>query len=380
MKKNIFVLLLSVVVLALNSGCKNPASRAAGHAPKPLSEIIGTAHVRGGYYLTKKDYLNEGADQVLALGSKVIKVWFHNGKETPAVTYPYNSTWPQAQTLVQCAELPYWRALFHKPFKTYILQVMATGHEEYYWLDGMTPEQQRDEQRQMYELAKHFLVAYRGTGKTFIFSNHETDWHLKKTNRFDVETPPQVLENAIKWFSARQAGVNQARAEVGMNGVNVFHAGEVVNVIKSMKEGQLNMVNVVLPKVKFDLISYSAWDSTVIGGVHELGELKQALDYIADKALDSEYFGNKNVFVGEYGIPENDMGEAAMVQVTKNVVETGLAWGCPYIVYWQLYCNEPKLGVSVPSRKVNDFRGFWLIRPDGSKTKVYDYFKKLLTR
>ena len=344
----------------------------------PLNNIIGSTHVRGRYYLSQNDFLNEGADQILKMGSRVIKLWFYNGVETPGVMYPYNSQWPEVKTLVEGAKLPYWRKLFDKPFTTYILQVMSMGKPDYYWLHGISNEDLRDEQHQIYEMTKYFLTEYKGTGKTFIFSNHETDWHLKKTNDFDLATPRDVLENAIKWFNARQAGVNQARNEVGMKGVRVFHAGEVVNVVKSMKDSQENMVNVVLPEVKFDLISYSAWDSTVIGGVHEPGEIKDVLDYIASFAIDSEYFGNKNVFIGEYGIPENDMGQENMMTVTKNVVQTGLEWGCPYIVYWQLYCNEPRPNVSIPSWKLQDFRGFWLIRPDGTYTQVYEYFKTLL--
>jgi hypothetical protein len=69
-----------------------------------------------------------------------------------------------------------------------------------------------------------------------------------------------------------------------------------------------------------------------------------------------------------------------MITVAKNVVETGLEWGCPYIVYWQLYCNEPRPEAEIPSWKIDDFRGFWLIRPDGSKTNVYNYFAQILNR
>ncbi len=379
MKKRVFITAL-ILLSALLSGCieKRQDEDMVMKTKKP--DIIGSTHVRGRYYLTDEDFLNEGADQLLEMGTRVIKVWLHNGTETPAVMYPYNTNWPKFDSLVACAEHPYWKELFNKPFTTYIIQVMAmTDHQDdYYWLDGFEEKELENITKQMYDLAKYLLKEYQNTDKTFIFSNHETDWHLKKANKFEVETPVHVLDNAVKWFTARQAGVNKARNEIGMKGVRVFHCGEVVNVVKSMKEGQMNMVNYVLPKVKLDLISYSAWDSTVIGGLHEREEIGQALDYIAENAIDSEYFGNKNVFIGEYGIPENEWGQEAMMTVTKNVVETGLEWGCPYIVYWQLYCNEPKKGVEIPSWELDDFRGFWLIRPDGSKTDVYNYFKHIL--
>ncbi len=379
-KRFLLVLVICFSSLILSGCLESQQNNQMLSKEKTLPDTIGCTHVRGRYYLTQKDFLNEGADQLLEMGTRVIKVWLHNASETPAVMYPYNSDWPEFSSLVQCAQHHYWKELFNKPFTTYIIQVMAiTDHEDdYYWLDGFEDNQLEEIEQQMYELAKHLLTQYRDTGKTFIFSNHETDWHLKKANKFDVETPVHVLDNTVKWFTARQEGVNRAREEFGMNGVRVFHSAEVVNVVKSMKEGQLNVVNYVLPKVKLDLISYSAWDSTVIGGLHEKEEIGQALDYIAKNAIDSEYFGNKNVFIGEYGVPEQEWGQEALMTVTKNVVEEGLEWGCPYIVHWQLYCNEPKEGVEIPSWELDDFRGFWLIRPDGSKTKAYNYFEDIL--
>ena len=138
------------------------------------------------------------------------------------------------------------------------------------------------------------------------------------------------------------------------------------------------MVNMILPHVAFDLISYSCWDATVIGGDQPPELLRESLDYIARHAIDSEYFGSKNIFIGEFGMPENDSDEQAVKQVVQDAVETGLAWGCPYIVYWQLYCNEPLAGTAVPSSGNDDSRGFWLIRADGTKPAVYDYFKDML--
>ena len=63
-----------------------------------------------------------------------------------------------------------------------------------------------------------------------------------------------------------------------------------------------------------------------------------------------------------------------------NAMQAGLKWGCPYIVNWQLYCNELKDPSIKPPVKTNDaVRGFWLIRPDGTKSWVWDYFHGLLT-
>ena len=57
-------------------------------------------------------------------------------------------------------------------------------------------------------------------------------------------------------------------------------------------------------------------------------------------------------------------------------------WGAKYAVYWELYCNEFKEGKPPPAGrpKNDDLRGFWLIRPDGSRPPVTDYFIELWNR
>jgi hypothetical protein len=187
----------------------------------------------------------------------------------------------------------------------------------------------------------------------------------------------------IKWLNARQAGVNKAREEVGTKGVFVYHAAEINLVVASMEKGQPNIVNKVLPFTKLDLVSYSAYDSTV--GYHDKPEVfRKALDYIAENLPDSPAFGNRNVYLGEYGLPENDFPAVNVQKVISHTTQTALEWGCPYVVYWQLYCNEPT-GKSVqkdklPYRNNKDCRGFWLIRPDGTSSWAYTYFADLLKK
>jgi hypothetical protein len=43
-------------------------------------------------------------------------------------------------------------------------------------------------------------------------------------------------------------------------------------------------------------------------------------------------------------------------------MRTGLAWGCPFVLYWEMYNNEVKDGRQ---------RGFWLIDDQGDKQPVY---------
>ncbi len=366
---------VSILVLSLILNCS-----AKGQAAKDVRDIVGVTHVAGKYHLTDKDFLNEGADQILTLGSRVIKVWFWAGiSGRVPESYPYNSQWPKVQSLVEGARTPYFRDLFSKSFTTYILVTASLGQDEAYWRKGITAAQKQDEQRQFYELTKYLLTQYSGTGKTFVLQHWEGDWLVRGNYKGDEEPAPAALANMVEWLNARQAGVEQARREVRSRGVHVYHAAEVNRVVQSMQTGFPNVVNKVLPYTPVDLVSYSAWDSAT-EHYSDPNILRNALDFIAANTLDSPDFGARNVYVGEFGMPENVYSLDKIQQAISNAVRTSLNWGCPYVVYWELYCNELKDPSAVMPVQSNDaVRGFWLIRPDGTKAWTWDYFHSLLT-
>lgn len=337
---------------------------------RPMDEIIGVTHVAGAYNLgeAKRDFLNQGADEVLALGSKTIKVWFTN----PRNSYPFNSDWPESfGSLVEMARHPHYAALFEKPFKTIVLLVYSLGRPEHYWTEGVTPEQEADEERQFYELSKHLLTAYGNSGKTFVLQHWEGDWAIRGHYDAEKDPPPEAFEGMARWLNARQRGVERARTEVKAADARVFHAAEVNLVMRSLDGGKPGVVNKVLPQTRLDLVSYSAWDA--MGGKDGL---RRALDYIAEQTPDSAAFGAKNVYLGEFGWPENDDPEKHRTAV-RNAVETGLDWGCPWLIYWELFCNEPR---KRPVAGNDDCRGFWLIKQDGSRAWAWEYLRGVLEK
>ena len=368
----------AILLAAGCAGCLHARSPAdigdKEHTVEQLRNIIGVTHVNGQYHLTDKDFLNEGADQILALGSRVIKVWF----DKPSDSYRFNSEWPKTDSMVEIAQSPYFRKLFGRPFTTYILMCFSMGRPGGYFRNGLTDEQRADEQKQFYELAKYLLTTYKGSGKTFILQHWEGDWLIRGNFNKDVDPEPKAIGGMIDWLNARQAGVDQARQELGQAGVRVYHAAEVNRVVASMQQGRPGLVNAVLPHTKLDLVSYSAWDSAT-EHFQDPNVLRRALDFIAANAPDSPDFGDRNVYVGEFGMPENEFSAGQIQKAIPNAVNTALDWGCPYIIYWQLYCNELRPGKGPPPVKNNDdVRGFWLIKPDGSKARTWDYFFALL--
>ena len=149
-------------------------------AGEDLSNILGVTHVNGKYFFTRQDFLDEGADQVLAVGSKVIKLYM-TGRNPER--YSWNSTWPDAKNLEEMASHPYFRSVFSKAFRTYILTAYALGHKDAYWTNGVSPEELADETRQFYDLTKYLMTTYKGTGKTFVLQHWEGDWALREKEK-----------------------------------------------------------------------------------------------------------------------------------------------------------------------------------------------------
>ncbi len=333
------------------------------------AQRVGSAHVAGKYAFTSGDYLNEGATQILRTGMKVIKVYLSN----PAGEYPFNSTWPPSfASQVQIAQHPYYQKLFAMPFETFVMTTYSkVSTDNHYWRNGVTPEQYSAERSQFYDLAHYFLVNYNGTGKTFVLAHWEGDWALRGTTDKDpIYDPTAVpIQGMIDWLNARQEGVDLARLDVPNTDVKVYHACEV-NLVKLAMQGRPTVTNNVVPFTHCDLYSYSAWDTISFGRQ----QFHDALDYLASKAPDRAPFGDKNVYSGEYGWPEQEAGTSTALTVIKNATDEALAWGCPYALFWQIYDNE----CSANPASNADCRGFWLIRRDASSSAGREYLVSVI--
>jgi hypothetical protein len=334
------------------------------------AQVLGVSHVAGKYNFTDEDFLNEGADVLHEMGCRVIKVWLSALKRS----YPFNSTWPEkVDSLVEMARIEYFRKLFDKPFDTYVLETFSPRRKDDYWRGGMSPDQIESEKGEMNDLAAHFLETYKESGKTFILQNWEGDWALRG-GAPGTDPSTTAVKGMIDWFNARQDGVDVARKAAGERGVKVLHAAEVNHVARAMKGEGVTVTNDVLPHTHCDLYSYSAWDVPT----HESDKFCAALDHLASKGPG----GHDKIYVGEFGAPENVVGGPEKQRDrTKSAVETAMRWSARYAIYWELYCNEPKAEAKLSGKPKNDdMRGFWLIRPDGSRPPVTDYFIELWNR
>ncbi|HEY0513328.1 MAG TPA: hypothetical protein VGH73_15570 [Thermoanaerobaculia bacterium] len=342
-----------------------PPARAAD-----ARDVLGVAHAAGRYNFTDGDYLNEGADRILALGSRVIKVFLSPAHVQD--TYPFNSDWsPQPADIVELVQKPYVQELFAKPFSTYLLVIEpVTGAPQF--LDGLTRDEAAAESDQMYRLAKYLLTTYANSGKTFILQNWEGDHLLHQGLLPGTQPDPVRVQGMIDWWNARQAGVLRARQEVGSHGVDVFHAAEV-NALQAAMDGQVTATNNVIPYTHCDLYSYSSWD---VG--YSPDQLTRALDYLEAKAPDNRLFGRYNLYLGEYGMAkDHGATDGQRFERIRQLMETALGWGVRYAVYWQVFDNEAT--DTYTGRPVNvDLQGYWLVRPDGMLAPSWDILTRQL--
>ena len=365
---NLLPLVLSLVLFTQIATGIDPQ----GDSPmKPsLRDVVGINHINSIYHLTDEDYINEGADRILELGSRVIKLIIRDHLEK---YYSFNSEWPEITSLQQAAETPYFQKVFAKPFTTFVLMTFAPGHDIHYFINGMTAEDVERERKTYYDFTKYLLTRYKGTGKTFVFQNWEGDWVLTPPPLdMDKKPDPKAVQGMIDWLNARQDGVQQARDEIGMEGVKVFHAAEV-NLVEKAWLGHPTVTKDVLPKTHCDLYSYSAYDTMA----QSEEKFRKALHYLEEKAPDSAAFGSKNIFVGEFGWPENLVGEEARAEMIRYTVETSLELGTRYVLFWELYCDGLKAPVEGRPIRNDDMAGNWLLRPDGTKSAAWNYFETL---
>lgn len=356
--------------------------------PRNIKSRLGSTHVGGKYYLTDTPFIIEGSQKIHQLGYGILKLWFDIDRDK-AKGYPYNADWGLAKgtTPKQLAEHPYYKACFDMPFTTIALSYnnRFPGNSTKDLTESFAIVEQN-----VYELTKYLLETYRNRNLTFILQNWEGDWLLRggtgEKAQWHVSGAPEDYQIRVKnmcgWFTARQNGVNRARKEVKNTKCKVYHAVEANRVMDGMN-GVPSVVSHVLPAIEVDMVSWSAYDGVSTDGLKMykgIGFLKKNL------RVTPEMRGKKMVMIGEIGYPEN-IGGRTKEQVAKmwdTFMAVYLAQDIPYIYVWELYCNELKENLfdqsPYPVRKAEELRGFWLIRPDGSKGWGQEYLGTILER
>jgi hypothetical protein len=348
----------SCVVLPSSARCQ-PAQQAEKYLPatERYNYIFGTQTIGPAYKFTNDTKLVETAKRIREMGSNILKISLDPAK------YSDIKFTPNASMVEVLKNEPSYKSVMAMDFNYYFLWAYAPGVK---WLDGMSATEKETEYNSTKELAVYLLTTYNHSGKEFYLGHWEGDWQLLDNfNPFQKKVDSVKLQGMTDWYNIRQKAIEDALSATPHQDVKVWQYAEISEINGAMRNGYDRVINSVLPNTNIDFISYSSYVSVNIAeydGLHK--ELRSALDYIEKHLPAKPGITGKRVFIGEYGYPRIYIGsDEEQARRTKLVMRTALEWGCPFVLYWELYNNEI-------DRNGNQI-GYWMIDHNNQKLPTW---------
>ncbi|HXE76453.1 MAG TPA: hypothetical protein VNN18_12585 [Candidatus Xenobia bacterium] len=290
--------------------------------------------------------------------------------------------------LAKILALPRYRQLFENPqFRTvwltaYPVHDYGGGPDEIDLRRRVSGREWKQEARQMREMVEWLYQNFSESDKVVLLSNHEADEKLREI--LDAGADPKLaLDNVVRNLRTRFEAVEAARRKFPRARLKVLFGVEIAlrqlrlrrtanGTYEKTTEG-LNALESVLPRLRYDFVSFSSWEA--MGRKDVDRALREALEDINRRTrggltnAGKKQFGDRPVLVGEFGYSRQwsfspgilESWLAAMVSVVRDAL-------VPYAVYWQLY---------------DDMEGggeFGLIDPEGNLTQTGRAFLELLRR
>ncbi|MFO7906146.1 MAG: hypothetical protein ACQESR_27965 [Planctomycetota bacterium] len=352
-----------VVIVSASSGYAGEASDEVARATQRIDTVnyvLGTQTFGVKYKFTEKTSLVETATRIHEMGSNILK--FSMSRRCLGGQYDLPKR-ADIDSLVELAREEHSvRRVLEMPFAYYHIWTYPFAHSAAAWRDGLSETERGEAYEEVHALARYLLDTYRGTGKTFFLGHWEGDWYLHPGYDRAHEPSPTAIRGMIDWLNVRQKAVDDAKRLSAARGVNVYHYTEV-NLVQKGMQGGTCLVNDVLPHTEVDYVSYSSYDTVIPHKGNVKHALHAALDYIESQLPPKESISGKRVFIGEFGFPVT-LTKTAEKQdrYARDVCLAALEWGCPFVLYWQMYCNEKQDG---------EHRGFWLIDDKNQKQPFY---------
>ncbi len=339
-----------------------PAAPTRADEDACFNYVLGTQAIGGRYHFTQQAPLLESARLIAEMGSGIMKFSISPqaafGREKGNVV----ERDPGLKTLTDIASRDAThRAVLDMPFSHFFIWAYPFTTSG---TAGTFQLAERDlEYREMYDLACHLLRTYSGSGKSFYLGHWEGDWHLRP--HFDAKKSfrAHYAENFIAWLKVRQQAIDDAKHDTPHEEVSLWHYTEV-NLVEPFLNGGQCLTNDILPEVDVDYVSYSCYDS-LQRGIRD--DLFATLNHIESKLRPKPAVSGKRVFIGEYGFPASRYSPYEQNRKSIETVVAALEWGCPFVLYWELYDNEGT--TEKPG-------GFWMINEKNEKQAVWETHRR----
>lgn len=318
--------------------------------------VLGTQTIGPKYKFTTDDALLETAKAIYDMGLRSLKISLSVSSYT-GVSGSYSTL----TSLVR--DNNSFRKTIDMPFRDYFF--WARSHAN--WADGYSESERIADSTELYQLTKYLLEQYNNTGKTFYIGHWEGDWYLLPNYDRNYVPSDERCANMAKWYRTRQNSIDKAKVDTEFTGVNVFHYAEVNQVVDAKFNGKKRVVNCVLPYTNVDFVSYSSYDAQW----YDQTKYNSVLDYIEANLPPKQGISGKRVFIGEVGNSLEKSGWDIYRHESDNraFFKTAIAWGSPFVLYWEMYNNELDVNNN------NRHRGFWLINDKNEKQPLYYTFK-----
>jgi hypothetical protein len=360
-----------VFALVLMTGCNTKH-----YFTKNIEEynyIIGTQTVGAKYKFTDETNLVETARAIRGMGSNLLKMsmspryfW-----ENYDILYDENIrsltdlAKEESMSKVLNMDFKYYQIWVYE-FSQYTQEPKGEKRDEYQikFIDGLNDNYAEKSYKEIYDLACYLLKKYSGTGKIFFLGNWEGDWHLRWDYDRNKSANPKTIEGMIRWINVRQKAVDDAKRDTPHRNVEMYHYLEV-NLSDLALRGENCVINNVLPETTPDYISFSSYSAINPHDTwqHMDSVLTKHLNYIESKIKPKEGIKGKRLFIGEYGWSEAQYTQSQINERAKWVIKSSIKWGCPFVLFWEMYNNE------LNENGAN--RGFWLIDKQQRKTLLY---------
>jgi hypothetical protein len=347
-----------------------------------------------------EDLLTESRRRTTALGSKVFR--FYVGSRFDYVKPVYSPDRFRADTIdgpltpAKIMALPRYRAVIDDPaldtvwLTVYTARDYGAGPDDLNLLRPWGDPERETESTQIAELCRWLYREFGAANKTIVIANNEADEKLLEIANYTAN-PALAIRNLTEWINTRHATIEAARNENPAARLHIVHAFEIslVNLRIASHNGRFiktpieqvppgaeswSALHNVVPNIKFDLISYSSYESANSPYQSQdpnappdetANRLTRDLNLIREAAQPSlspygaKQFGTNFVAVGELGYARDRFERLPTGGVLPRVyhaLSAALNWGAPYVILWQVF-DAPRLGNDAFGYGVYDRQG-----------------------